>query len=160
MDCKEIRDIIITDYADNRAGAKAGEVELHLSGCAKCRSFKEALMSGVVGPLRNTAQVKPPEALWYKVRAGVERLQDAENIFDFGNIMSSFLPRWANIAAIVSLMVVTSFAGSFFAHNYWEKQSTQSASVVAEESDSLALGELNDIPNEQTEKVYSNIIGG
>jgi len=160
MNCKEISDIIITDYADNRAGAKSGEIELHLSGCAECRAFKETLMSTVVSPLRNSVPVKPPEALWYKVRAGVERLRDAENVFDFGNIISSFLPRWANIAAIVSLMVVTSLAGSFFAHNYWEKQSSQSVSVVAEENDSLALAELNDIPNEQAEKVYSNIIGG
>jgi len=161
MKCGEIRDIIITEYIDNEIDAKVrGEMELHLSICAGCHEFKEALLSGIVEPLRNAEPAVAPEALWFKVRSAIERLEKEENSFDIGALVSSFMPRWANVAAMAAMVLIMSFAGNFLAHNIWEKQIQQTAQYTAEENETLALAELSDMPNAQVEKVYSNIIGG
>ncbi len=161
MNCDKIRDIIITDYIDKETDAKVlGEMELHLSICAGCHAFREALMFAAVEPLRNTVPAVPPEALWFKVRSGIERAVREENSFDFGAVISSILPKWVNVAALASIVLITSVAGNYLAHNIWSKYSQQAASVTAEENDTLALAYLNDIPGEQAQKVYSKIIGG
>jgi len=158
MNCTDARHIIITDYIDNEVDAGArGEIELHLSSCPACRTFKEAVFSGISEPLRNALDFTPPQALWYKVRARIERLEEPVSI---GTIISSLFPKWVNVAAIASIVLVTSLAGNYLAHNIWVKASQQSIAAAAEENDTLALGELNDIPSDQVEKVYSNVIGG
>jgi len=161
MNCNKIRDIIITDYVDNELdGRTREEIELHLSSCSACRTFKAALVSYISEPLRSAPVFTPPVALWYKVRSEIERLEDEKPVF-IGTIISSLFPKWVNIAAMASLVVITSLAGNILAHNIWVKASQQSvASASAEESDSTALGELADIPSEQVAKIYSNIIGG
>jgi anti-sigma factor RsiW len=161
MNCNEIRDIIITDYVDNEMSAKTrGEMELHLSICDGCHSFKEAVMSGVVASLRSAEAANPPEALWFKVKNRIERSVQEENSFDIGAVISSLWPKWANVAVLASMVITTSIAGNYLAHNIWSKFAQQSASVTGEESDTLALAYLNDIPGEQAQKVYNNITGG
>ena len=162
MKCDEIRDLIITDYVDDEADAKTrSEIELHLGYCAACRSFKEALLLYAVEPLKNAAAVNPPETLWYRVRSGIERVRNDGSSFDIGTVISAFLPKWANVAVFASLVLFTFLAGNYFAHNIWVKQYAQASyTVSSEENDSLALGELSDIPSEQVKKVYSDIIGG
>lgn len=69
MDCKEMEEIILTDYTDGRlSGSELKEVEGHLAICAKCRTLaNEALAIG--GILREAGRHEAPAAVWEKIRS-------------------------------------------------------------------------------------------
>jgi hypothetical protein len=157
MNCKEIQDIILTDYIDNELGSEELKaVELHLKQCPDCSSFKEDLFSSAVLPLRNVKPAILHPAAWIKIREALE--QDKRDSMNFGlrELASFFKPRWANIATLVSILLFTLFAGSFLAQNILSLESSRQ--IVSEAASSLGATAFNDITSEQVEDVYNQII--
>ncbi len=72
MTCRDIQDLIMTDYLDGEASADVKKkVEEHLSACAPCREYLAAarkLDAGFKGPMPAEA----PERIWMKVRDKIE----------------------------------------------------------------------------------------
>jgi len=90
MNCKKIRDLIITDYLDQEAAdAVQKEVQAHLKVCAGCRGFEQALREKVSVPLRAVEPAVPPESVWRRIQEAIEEEQVQQGVpvfrrvFDF-----------------------------------------------------------------------------
>ncbi len=71
MNCKKMKELILTDYVDGRlAGRALEELELHLGSCQDCHALVEELRAA--GKLfRAVGQEEPPSEVWYKIRAEI-----------------------------------------------------------------------------------------
>jgi len=73
MDCKKIRELILTDYSDGElTGKLKEEVESHLGTCAGCGRLLTSLRTHASDPLRRTRRANVPDALWQKIRDAIE----------------------------------------------------------------------------------------
>ena len=73
MDCKEMEEIILTDYIDGKiAGQALRSVEAHLASCIRCRGLASELAS-IRAPFRKTERMEPPSEVWERIRAEVSR---------------------------------------------------------------------------------------
>ena len=164
MKCSKIRDIIITDYADNELDEKTRrEIEQHLNNCAACRAFEQALLSTVVGPLKNAEVVNPPDVLWSRIKNNLEQGKYNNNFMSFGELLSIFRQRWVNMVFVTAMLLLMALAGNYFAAGIWSAVSQQSTVATAanlEIVDNFQLSAFNDMPNEQVEIVYNDVLGG
>lgn len=77
MKCKEIQELILTDYLDNEVTPLLKvEIEQHLVGCTACREFESAAKKAVIEPFRNPARPNPTDSVWQNIR---ERIETGEN---------------------------------------------------------------------------------
>lgn len=164
MNCKKIRDIVITDYIDNELDEKTRrEIEQHLNNCADCRAFEKALLSTVVGPLKNAETVNPPDVLWSRIKNNLEQGKHNNNFMSLGELLSIFRQRWVNTVFVTVMLLLMALAGNYFAAGIWSAVSQQSTVATAanlEIVDNFQLNTFNDMPNEQVEIVYNNVLGG
>ncbi|MEW5802536.1 MAG: zf-HC2 domain-containing protein [bacterium] len=78
MECKEIQELLLTDYLDGEAGdTLQNEVERHLTICHQCRYLERALRKKVSEPLRKAKKSRPPESVWNRVQ---EAIADAATV--------------------------------------------------------------------------------
>ena len=116
MDCKRIRDLLITDYGDGEANEKvAQEVRQHLSACDSCRHFERQLQRAAVEPLRGIGEMQPPEALWHRISGAIAAERQARSFFArFAEAMRTFgiirRPAFAVATALVVILVAVTFA--------------------------------------------------
>ena len=118
MNCKRIRDLIITDYIDKEASeAVQEEIRVHIEVCAGCRAFEQSLREKVSDPLRKMETVTPPESVWQRVREAIdneEAVRDApsllERVSDF--LAGAILSHKPGVALSASLVVI--FVAAFF----------------------------------------------
>jgi len=106
-----------------------------------------------VEPFKNAAVAIPPRELWHKVKS---RIEDSvrEDYFDLSAVLSFFAPKWASVAALVSMVFFHVGCRNYLAHNIWSKFAQQG--VTAEESDTLALAYLNDVQGEQAKNIFQH----
>lgn len=72
MTCREIQEVMLTDYLDKRASAgERAKVEDHLEGCRACREFLSAARK-LDADLEPSPDVQPPAYLWDRIREKVE----------------------------------------------------------------------------------------
>ncbi|MCX5701593.1 MAG: zf-HC2 domain-containing protein, partial [Candidatus Omnitrophica bacterium] len=91
MNCKKIKDLIITDYIDQELSkSRQEEVITHLKTCSRCRAFEQALRKRVSEPLRKIEPVKPPESIWQRVQEAIDEEETVQHspsllgrIYDF-----------------------------------------------------------------------------
>lgn len=161
MNCERIRDIIITDYIDHELDEKKQkEIEDHLSNCANCRAFEKALITAVVEPLRNSPAVNLPETLWSKIRNSLEQEEENGYVTLAEGGLFACRVKWLNAALVISILLLMAVAGHYLTSGFLNSWSVQSASIHLELVSNLELNEFNDMPNEQVEIVYNNLIGG
>lgn len=69
MRCVECQDLIITGYIDNElAGNDRRSLAEHLSTCAACREFKDAVVQSAVEPFRGHTPAPVPAYIWTELR--------------------------------------------------------------------------------------------
>lgn len=69
MRCKEVRELIMTDYLDGELkGPALKEISLHMEVCAECRAL-ESRLNGLSASLREAAQAEPRGEVWELIRA-------------------------------------------------------------------------------------------
>jgi predicted anti-sigma-YlaC factor YlaD len=145
MNCKRIRELLLTDYLDGESPAsERREIEEHLQGCAKCRFFAQSVREKISQPLRQLKEIQPPETVWQQIRETIVR-QEAETS------ATSFLEKlWDALAAnflahrpayAVSTVLAVSLAIVVFLHSplrremvvsdYLRQQTTFMASLSA-----------------------------
>jgi len=91
MNCKKIRDLIITDYIDQEApDAAQKEIQAHLKVCAGCRGFEQALREKVSVPLRAMEPATPPYSVWQRIRQVIDE-EEARQSVPFLRRVSDFL---------------------------------------------------------------------
>ncbi|MFA5259995.1 MAG: zf-HC2 domain-containing protein [Candidatus Omnitrophota bacterium] len=69
MNCNQIRDLILTDYLDERlSGRTLNELKDHLLKCAACREFERVARQAAVEPFEGLPVAKTPETVWQNIR--------------------------------------------------------------------------------------------
>ncbi|MDD5557393.1 MAG: zf-HC2 domain-containing protein [bacterium] len=72
MNCEEMEELLKADYIDGElSGNAAREAAAHLSACARCRRFEEAVRRAAVAPLRGAPRERAPESLWRAIERAV-----------------------------------------------------------------------------------------
>ncbi|MFH0731676.1 MAG: zf-HC2 domain-containing protein [Candidatus Omnitrophota bacterium] len=102
MNCKEIQEIIITDYLDNEISeGLRKEITLHLSACSECKRFEEAMRKTAVEPLKQAEKKNAPKALWYNIK---DKIESAPKPAFF------HMPRPAFAAAAILTVLIIAFS--------------------------------------------------
>lgn len=74
MNCKEVQDLILTDYIDGELDMEAfREVNRHIETCKACRVMTEAVIQTVVTPFKDLERVTPPEPVWHHIKDEISR---------------------------------------------------------------------------------------
>jgi predicted anti-sigma-YlaC factor YlaD len=125
MNCKKIRDLVITDYIDQEAsGSVQKEIQAHLKVCAGCRVFEQALREKISDPLKKVQAARPPEGIWQRIQEAMEKEEAAQSA-SFLRRVSDFLagsifkPRPVVVfssAVIVILVTLLFIQGPFYRH--------------------------------------------
>lgn len=149
MDCSKFRDIIITDYVDGELDEREKqEIDRHLQDCAACRSFAAAVSAVTIEPLRKTTPEEPPAFLWTRIQSRLEQDHSRSGL------------KWLQLLVTLSMFVVMALTGNYLVSGMLEPVTLQENVASAEVAQQLSLGEFNDMPNDQVETVYNDIIGG
>ena len=74
MNCREIRDMILTDYLDGEQWEERSiEVEKHLTACSACRDFATQVKEKTVLPLQQSKPIQvDEEVIWQNIKAEIE----------------------------------------------------------------------------------------
>jgi anti-sigma factor RsiW len=90
MNCKKIQELIMTDHIDGEASSTVEDlIKAHLSGCADCRAFEQAVRQKTEMLFRNAGPVQPPAEVWQNIKEAIQEdpVQYApsflERLFDF-----------------------------------------------------------------------------
>ncbi|MCK9582891.1 MAG: zf-HC2 domain-containing protein [Endomicrobiales bacterium] len=104
MNCKKIKELLLTDYADGCIKANdSADLNEHLLACAQCNAYKEKLFSNVINPLRVQARVQVPSYLQAKVRSAVYvESSKRHSVFS----VFSFLRGWRGVASMCGLFMI------------------------------------------------------
>jgi anti-sigma factor RsiW len=149
MNCNKFRDIIITDYVDDELDAQGKqEIERHLQDCAACRAFAAAVSEMAVGPFRKSALEKPPAFLWTRIQSHLEQDRTNRGI------------KWLKVIVTLSMFLVMALAGNYLVSGMLSAVTQQETMAGPEVAQQLSLSEFKDMPNEQVEIAYNDIIGG
>ncbi|MBF0253243.1 MAG: zf-HC2 domain-containing protein [Candidatus Omnitrophica bacterium] len=115
MKCKQIRDLILTDYIDNEADKNIlSSVESHFASCRECKEFYMAVKETIDRPLRESVDLAPSEKVWMNIKRSIEErtCADTENVTEgldiFGflrNIKWIIKPAYA-LAAMLLIFTV------------------------------------------------------
>ncbi len=150
MKCNKFRDLIITDYVDGELDEQGKqEVERHLQGCAGCREFAAAVSTLALDPLRKTVSAEPPAFLWTRIQSRLE--QDHQRKPGL---------KWLQVLATAAMFLVMALTGNYLVSGMVGTTNQQNVVASNELASQLSLTEFSDMPNEQVEAVYDNIIGG
>jgi hypothetical protein len=122
MRCKDIRDVILTDYLDDPGSCKQAQVvNEHLTQCASCKIFLARSQKILVDPFVGASTVKVPDHVWTKIKESclshpqtslARRVHDKLDLFL--RQVSSAWPQLALSAGVVCFVLfLTLFQGSF-----------------------------------------------
>jgi len=112
MDCKQIRQILASDYLDNELDPMSrNQVDRHLEKCPACRKISENL-AAIVLPLRRTQKQKVPPGVWSRIQTELRRQKAyaARPRTAFRTtLLEVFLmrPAFAAVAAAVILILIS-----------------------------------------------------
>ncbi|MFA4980942.1 MAG: anti-sigma factor [Candidatus Omnitrophota bacterium] len=117
MRCKEIRELIMTDYLDGELKGKTlEEVRLHIEGCAECRAI-EIRLKGLGASLKKAVPAEPRGEVWERIRADLTSgkayrpgifAEAREGLRAFLLGPRFVFARTAAVAAVVVIMLVSS----------------------------------------------------
>ncbi|MFC1621255.1 zf-HC2 domain-containing protein [Candidatus Omnitrophota bacterium] len=108
MNCKKIRELIMTDYVDGEAGPKLErEIRKHLAGCGSCREFEIALKKKAIEPFKNAGKLEAPDTIWDNVREAITAPQ-ATPVFIIRR------PAFSLALAAVTVILIAVFTMPFF----------------------------------------------
>ena len=106
MNCKEVQELILTDYLDEQLDSEKGnEIEMHISGCQQCHQFKAAAKNALVEPFKGVERAFPQEEVWHRIKRKIETEKQQFNVLGLiERIKHMFLfPR--NVFALITVSV-------------------------------------------------------
>ena len=97
MKCKQVREMIMTDYMDGEISAGSlFEVESHLAVCASCRAAADDLQRAVRPFFReDVRRTPPPEGVWRSIVRGVQEDRASRALPGDIRIWQLSFSRWA-----------------------------------------------------------------
>ena len=155
MECKKIQDRLITEYLDKELGAaEHSGIEEHLSGCAYCREFFEAVRKSAVLPFKTAGAMQPGSTVWQGIQEKIEAERSCSENW-FGKLADALAPflrmpqpvfRVAFASALIlAVVVVTQWPSGYVhpAYAYIEEQMMFMGELRAGNTD-LLNGDLKD----------------
>ena len=81
MKCKEIQEVLLTDYLDGMMNEQnRREAEAHLSSCVYCKEFMEIAIESTVEPFKNAPKLSlSHEKIWQRIKEEIiseEKFED------------------------------------------------------------------------------------
>lgn len=118
MDCKKIKELILTDYSDGEIDAGSREeIEAHLAACAACRQLAGALQKTVIGPFKKIEAVKPPDVVWHRIKEAIMSEKERQPAGLYARLRdllrgAYYVPRpvYATVAVTCVLLMAVVFA--------------------------------------------------
>ncbi len=113
MNCKNIQDLLLTDYLDGQLEEeKKKTFDDHLNSCFDCREFALVAQNNIMQPFINAENLIPPDHIWEGIKKTIEEKPEPLR-FGFwtsfwNSIKESFLfprPAYA-LAGILVIFVV------------------------------------------------------
>jgi anti-sigma factor RsiW len=155
MQCKQIQELILTDYLDKRMNREQRkQLEAHLTGCSHCKEFEAMARRTVIEPLKNAERVEPPEALWHQIKEQIEQQEqgDTNPFVDLIVRIKSFLhiPKPVFAAAtimaalLIAVVMIKSAPEKGEIPNLKLKEQIEYMAYLAEGSDQLSLDQDED----------------
>ena len=83
MNCRRIKELIMTDYIDNEISEEVKkQIKRHLKDCSQCRQFEQTLRQAAVEPFRKAEEVQPPDSIWPQIKENITvQEKQAEGFF-------------------------------------------------------------------------------
>jgi len=116
MNCKNVEDLILTDYPDGQMDEEQEkQIEKHLASCVHCREYELAVRKTVIVPFNNSERVNPPAVIWHKIKEQIEEEEEEEEELTspFADLIRRiksllYMPKPAlAVATIVIILLVT-----------------------------------------------------
>ena len=111
MECKKIREKLMTDYLDNELEPQQGiEIDRHLEACADCRELLETVRESTVIPFKEAREVQPDPVVWQRIQQRI--LAEKEPLAGWIDQVRDFLrpllvmPRPVFRAAFVTALIL------------------------------------------------------
>ena len=154
MNCKEIQDIILTDYVDDEQWEeKRKQIEQHLIHCSACRLFAEEVKEKAVAPLKQAQRIRiDEEAVWQNIKSKIgEETSPAllpNPLVDFlfhlkGVLLSPKVAMASFKVAIILLVMVFQFKLIYDNHLAQQKPSDEEVQSLAYVVDEFTFEELD-----------------
>jgi len=112
MKCKEIQDLILSDYLDGEMGEKeSAHIDEHIAGCQDCKKFCVDAKAVSAELFEAAGRVEPGEYIWQRIKEKIvaEKAKSptfAETIFEKLRYVF-YIPRPAfAIATIVTMLLI------------------------------------------------------
>lgn len=117
MKCKNIQELILTDYLDGEMGSEQlKQVERHLAACTDCREFRDAAKQVVAEPFKNAGKVNPPESVWHQIEETIEERKNKRAVAHFfENLKTAFSvkkPVFA-LSVVAAILIISVLAIQF-----------------------------------------------
>lgn len=85
MNCKKIKELILTDYIDNQMSDEDKiRLDIHFAHCHGCKEFFETVKRTLVEPFANAKKIEPPEFIWHRVKEAIIAKQQKKLSFVAG----------------------------------------------------------------------------
>ncbi|MFA5320947.1 MAG: zf-HC2 domain-containing protein [Candidatus Omnitrophota bacterium] len=117
MNCKQVRNAILTGYCEGEIAEKDKEIiKAHIAGCAECGKFEAAIVNSALEPFRGVNREEAPPEIWNGIYKELsERPVGFQEYLKRGVKRFFVLPRPALLAvSSVSVCVVAAFLIYFF----------------------------------------------
>jgi len=129
MNCKKIRELILTDYLDEEVDEEQKKVIVHhLADCVDCQTFMMTAKKTVNEPFGNVESINPDEFLWHKIKRMIEAEKQRQNKPTIG-ILSMIRDRSrilipAVVMAVVVIVVIWTDIITFKQSSFYKKETT------------------------------------
>ena len=121
MNCKKIRELIMTDYIDGELREKLErKTREHLARCSDCRVFESELKKSAIEPFKDAKKLEAPGIVWENVREAIKEPEKAPVIIIRRPAFSFALATVAII--LIAIFTIPLFRGPGAVTSYMEEQ--------------------------------------
>lgn len=121
MNCKKIKELIMTDYVDGEANSSLQrDIKEHLASCKDCRQFERTLQRTAIEPFKNAQKIQPPDIVWDRIKeaVGIKGPRREGILVDLKERMAAIFvvrrPAVSLAAAMILILLATIFTRPFF----------------------------------------------
>ena len=130
MNCKEMRELIMTDYQDGELAASVkAAVEAHIAGCPGCKNFYKVSVKAGDELFHNARRATPPEYVWRRIRDTIIAEDAIRRPSVGGWRLKDFFPAFKPAYALATALMFLAILGAVIGTRVGMERSQNSAKV-------------------------------
>jgi predicted anti-sigma-YlaC factor YlaD len=109
MNCEKVKELLLTDYADNRLDAQdRAMVDEHIARCSVCRELQTMALTIAESLFDDDKNIQAPEYLWHRIKREIVSEKKVNKTWDFWTIFDVFklIPKPALVLAALMIFVL------------------------------------------------------